>query len=68
MASIKASRGPEHTGSVTESHEEERRPSPEPPTLPNVPDDERDVGWGDDPNSGRRDEDWYRRERPPHHG
>jgi len=28
--------------------------------------DETDVGWGDPP--GRRDDDWYRRERPPHHG
>jgi len=35
--------------------------------LPVVPRDERDVGWGDDPESGRRDEDWYRSERPPHH-
>ena len=39
------------------------------PVLPDVSSDERDVGWGDDDNtSGRRDEDWYRRERPPHHG
>ncbi|MDQ6848483.1 MAG: hypothetical protein M3070_00525 [Actinomycetota bacterium] len=43
------------------------------PALPEIssdePDepDEPDVGWGDDPESGRRDEDWYRRERPPHH-
>lgn len=37
------------------------------PVLPDVPADERDVGWGDDPESGRRDDDWYRRERPPHH-
>lgn len=38
------------------------------PVLPDVSSDERDVGWGDDEQSGRRDEDWYRRERPPHHG
>jgi hypothetical protein len=28
--------------------------------------DETDVGWGDAP--GRRDDEWYLRERPPHHG
>jgi hypothetical protein len=39
----------------------------EEPVLPDRPLDERDVGWGDDPESGRRDDDWYRRERPPHH-
>ena len=27
--------------------------------------DETDEGWGDPPT--RRDRDWYRRERPPHH-
>jgi hypothetical protein len=37
------------------------------PVLPDVTEDERDVGWGDDPDSGRRDDEWYRRERPPHH-
>jgi hypothetical protein len=36
--------------------------------LPQIPDDERGVGWGEEPGSGRRDADWYRRERPPHHG
>ncbi|MGI8680461.1 MAG: hypothetical protein ACR2LX_17610 [Jatrophihabitans sp.] len=35
------------------------------PVLPSTSRDESDVGWGDLP--GRRDEDWYRRERPPHH-
>jgi len=25
-------------------------------------------GWGEDPHEGRRDRDWYERERPPHHG
>ncbi|HEV7206268.1 MAG TPA: hypothetical protein VGN18_16800 [Jatrophihabitans sp.] len=34
--------------------------------LPTVSRDELDVGWGDEP--GERDDDWYRRERPPHHG
>jgi hypothetical protein len=40
------------------------RPSDE-PVLPDVSRDETDVGWGDEP--ARRDDDWYRRERPPHH-
>jgi hypothetical protein len=43
-----------------------RRPDDE-PILPDVTRDEREVGWGDDPESGRRDDDWYRREKPPHH-
>jgi len=38
----------------------------EDPVLPQVSRDELDVGWGDEP--GERDDDWYRRERPPHHG
>lgn len=41
------------------------------PVLPDVTDDERETGWGDDVHSDgageRRDEQWYRRERPPHH-
>ena len=37
----------------------------EEPVLPETTRDERDVGWGDD--RGERDEEWYRRERPPHH-
>ena len=35
------------------------------PVLPDVSRDETDVGWGDD--SGARSDDWYHRERPPHH-
>ena len=45
-----------------------RRPgdeNDEGPVLPDRPEHERDEAWGD--TSGRRDEDWYRRERPPHH-
>jgi hypothetical protein len=38
----------------------------EDPVLPSVSRDEVDIGWGDEPSG--RDEDWYRRERPPHHG
>jgi hypothetical protein len=50
------------------SHAQRRRPAPDDdPVLPDVTADERDEGWGDDPESGRRDDDWYRRERPPHH-
>jgi hypothetical protein len=49
----------------------EPRPSvPEPddePVLPQTTDDERELGWGDEPGSGRRDDEWYQRERPPHH-
>ena len=38
------------------------------PVIPDVARDDTDLGWGDDVWSGRgeRDEDWYRRERPPH--
>ncbi len=39
----------------------------ESPVLPDVTRDERDEGWGDDPRESRRDDEWYRRERPPHH-
>jgi hypothetical protein len=37
------------------------------PVLPDVTRDESDEGWGDDRDADRRDEAWYRRERPPHH-
>jgi hypothetical protein len=36
------------------------------PELPQSPKDESRVGWGDDP--AEYSDDWYRRERPPHHG
>lgn len=42
-----------------------KRPAREQPVLPDVTRDEHDVGWGDEPSE--RDDDWYRRERPPHH-
>jgi hypothetical protein len=38
---------------------------PERPVLPDRSRDEQDIGWGDEP--AERDDDWYRRERPPHH-
>jgi hypothetical protein len=37
------------------------------PVLPDTTADERDVDWGDERESEQRDEEWYRRERPPHH-
>jgi hypothetical protein len=40
----------------------------EEPVLPQVSGDERAEGWGEDPRDDRRDDDWYRSERPPHHG
>jgi hypothetical protein len=42
-----------------------RRPSGE-PILPDVTDDERDVGWGDAPEPD--DDERLLREVPPHHG
>jgi hypothetical protein len=38
----------------------------EEPVLPAAAGEDRDRGWGED-SDGRRSEDWYRRERPPHH-
>jgi hypothetical protein len=62
--------GIEHTGTV---HSEPDRSASkagrdDEPVLPDITEDERDRGWGEDRESGRRDEEWYRRERPPHHG
>jgi len=63
---------------VTGDDDRSKRPGPTPharprpdrndadePVLPDVSRDETDVGWGDEPRE--RDDDWYRRERPPHH-
>jgi hypothetical protein len=41
-----------------------RRRGDERPVLPETSREE-EVGWGDEP--GERDDEWYRRERPPHH-
>jgi hypothetical protein len=55
--------------------QDDAQPRPEPtarpterdePVLPDVSSDELDVGWGDEPSE--RDDEWYQRERPPHHG
>lgn len=35
--------------------------------LPDGSRDERPAAWGD-PDNGGRDDDWFRREVPPHHG
>jgi hypothetical protein len=42
-----------------------RPPQDDEPVLPDTTSDEREAGWGDEPT--RRDDEWYRRERPPHH-
>jgi hypothetical protein len=52
---------------------DERGATPTPPhrrdddaaVLPEVSRDETSEGWGDEQDA--RDEEWYRRERPPHH-
>jgi hypothetical protein len=61
-----------HTGGVSERSQRaksgERRSSrraDDEPVLPEPARDERDIGWGDAPSE--RDDEWYRRERPPHH-
>jgi hypothetical protein len=50
--------------------ERPERPEPsgedEAPVLPQLSTDENDTGWGDRDEQTDRDE-WYRRERPPHH-
>jgi hypothetical protein len=43
-----------------------RRPPSTGPVLPNVTDDERDVGWGE--TTEPDDDERLRREVPPHHG
>jgi hypothetical protein len=42
-----------------------RRTDDDESVLPDTTSDERGPGWGDEP--GERDDEWYRRERPPHH-
>ena len=50
---------------MPERPEQPARPDDE-PVLPDLPPDETDVAWGDEP-ARRDDDDWYLRERPPHH-
>jgi hypothetical protein len=52
---------------VTAPSEKRREDADDEPVLPDTTQDEHDAGWGDAPGSGRRDADWYERERPPHH-
>jgi hypothetical protein len=55
---------PDESASPTQPRPQ-RSDEDEKPVLPDVSSDELDVGWGDEP--AERDDDWYRRERPPHH-
>ncbi len=54
---------------VMDAPRDRRRPErpdrDERPVLPEITEDERALGWGDERNE--RNEEWYRRERPPHH-
>lgn len=50
----------------TAPRERPRRAEDDDPVLPTVTADELAQGWGED--SGERSDDWYLRERPPHHG
>jgi hypothetical protein len=45
-----------------------RSASDDQPVTPDVSLDDTDHGWGEDlrESRGGRDDDWYRRERPPH--
>jgi hypothetical protein len=54
--------------SVTESNgrQPDALPDPDPPALPDVTTDEQESGWGERDEDSERDE-WFRRERPPHH-
>ena len=45
----------------------EKPSSEDAPVLPDASTDEASAGWGDDPEEQKRDGEWYRRERPPHH-
>jgi hypothetical protein len=58
---------PERPGRRRPAHREPapRKRGGDEPVLPDVSRDETDLGWGDEPRE--RDDDWYRRERPPHH-
>jgi hypothetical protein len=46
-------------------HDRSKRERDDEPVLPETTRDEREPGWGDEPVE--RDDEWYRRERPPHH-
>jgi hypothetical protein len=46
---------------------QQQPPRDQEPVLPDRADEDRDEAWGERPGSSHRDDDWYRRERPPHH-
>lgn len=52
-------------GDASRDRPARRRRDDEEPVLPDTTRDEQSVGWGDEPSE--RDDEWYRRERPPHH-
>jgi hypothetical protein len=54
-------------GRPSEPDGDETTAADDEPVLPAVASEDRDEGWGDEHDAGRRDDDWYRRERPPHH-
>lgn len=64
MAGPRASGGRTTRDNVEDSDETRSRRD-DAPTLPSVSRDDSDEGWGDD--TTRRDDEWYWRERPPHH-
>jgi hypothetical protein len=41
---------------------------PEPSVFDEPAAEDRDIGWGDHDREDGRSDEWYRRERPPHHG
>ncbi|HVX44429.1 MAG TPA: hypothetical protein VHC49_11115 [Mycobacteriales bacterium] len=53
---------------MPDSDEEQpaRRPADREPVIPTRAEEDRDIGWGELPRDDR--DDWYERERPPHHG
>jgi len=54
----------------TEAQQPTRKPRGrnDDPVLPRVAECERDEAWGDRSRSAERDAEWYREQRPPHHG
>jgi hypothetical protein len=66
MGQLSVSRDWQDSEAVPPAPDRRTLAEPDDPVLPDVSSDELDVGWGDEPSE--RDDDWYRRERPPHHG
>ncbi|MBV9593902.1 MAG: hypothetical protein JO147_08945 [Actinobacteria bacterium] len=55
----------EPSDAVPRRRRPDRHDGDEGPVLPSVTRDEQNVGWGE--RDDERDDDWYLRERPPHH-